>query len=39
MVGAPDSKSGGCGFKSHSDHVAGVDSLLMSVRLLSHAFE
>ena len=30
MVGAPDLKSGGYGFKSHSDHLAGVGHTISS---------
>ena len=37
VVRAPDLKSGGHGFKSHSDHLAGVVSWWTLVQLLCHA--
>ena len=37
MLRPPDLKSGGSGFKSRSDHLAGVVSRLTLVQLLGHA--
>ena len=37
VVRAPDLKSGGHGFKSRSDHLAGVVSRWTPVQLLGHA--
>ena len=37
VVRAPDLKSGGHGFKSRSDHLAGVVSWWTLVQLLGHA--
>ena len=37
MVRAPDLKSGGHGFKSRSDHLAGVVSWSTLVQLLGYA--
>ena len=37
VVRAPDLKSGGHGFKSRSDHLAGVVSRWTLVQLLGHA--
>ena len=37
VVRAPDLKSGGHGFKSRSDHLAGVFSRWTPVQLLGHA--
>ena len=37
VVRAPDSKSGGHGFESRSDHLAGVVSRWTPVQLLGHA--
>ena len=37
VVRAPDSKSGGHGFESRSDHLAGVVSRWTLVQLLGHA--
>ena len=36
-VRAPELKSGGHGFKSHSDHLAGVVSRWTPVQLFGHA--
>ena len=38
VVMAPDLKSGGNGFKSRSDHLAGVVSRWTLVQLLGHAY-
>ena len=37
VVRAPDLKSGGHGFKSRSDHLAGVVSRWTILQLLGHA--
>ena len=37
LIRAPDLKSGGHGFKSRSDHLAGVVSRWTLVQLLGHA--
>ena len=37
VVTGPDLKSGGRGFKSRSDHLAGVVSRWTPVQLLGHA--
>ena len=37
VVRAPDLRSGGHGFKSRSDHLAGVVSRWTLVQLLGHA--